>query len=100
MAPYPNLKDILSHEFPPSRSAASVGGDILGANSCSPGVCHSLWECISLPLVPRTRFVPGHDPLLGCNYPRDHPEVAWTSRVRILPTGIGTVVLKPPPLVL
>jgi len=100
MAPYPNLRDILSREFPPSPSAAGAGGDILGANLCLPGFSHSPWECIYLPLAPRTWFIPGHDPLLGRNYPKDHHEVTWASRARILPTGIGTMALKPPLLVL
>ena len=95
MAPYLNLRNILSREFPPSRSAAGAGGDILGANSCSPGFSHLPWECIYLPLVPRPWFVPGHDPLLGRIYPREHPEVAGASRVGVLPTGIGTMALKP-----
>ena len=100
MAPYPNLRDILSREFPHSRSAAGAGGDILGANSCLPSFSHSPWEGIYLPLAPHTWFIPGHDPLLGRNYPKDHHEVTWASRARILPTGIGTMALKPPLLVL
>jgi len=96
VAPYPTLRDIPSREFPSSRSAAGARGDILGANSYSPGFSHLPWECIYLPLAPRPWFVPGHDPLLGCIYPREHPEVAWASRVGLLPTGAITMALKPP----
>jgi len=40
-------------------------------------------------------FIPGYDPLLGRIYPKEHREVAWASRVYVLPNNIGTMVLKP-----
>ena len=53
------------------------GGDFLGANSCAPTPSHSPWECIYLPLVPRTWFASGRGPLMVRICPRGLPEGAW-----------------------
>ena len=49
------------------------GDDFLGANSCAPTSSHSPWECIYLPLVPRTWFAPGRGPLMDRICPRGLP---------------------------
>ena len=75
------------------RSASGARGDFLGVNSCAPTSSHSPWECIYLPLVPRTWFAPGRGPLMGRICPRGG---VGTSQVRLLLTGTRNMALKPP----
>ena len=95
MALYPNLRNILSREFPPSRSAAGAGGDILCANSCSqvsvtyPGSVstflsyHAPGSSLGMTLS-WVVSIPGST-LRWCGL---HESVCS-------PTGIGTMALKP-----
>ena len=72
------------------------GGDFLGANSCAPTSSHSHWECIYLPLIPRTGSPLGVALSWVVSVSGFPNGGMGTSRVRLLPTNARTEALKSP----